>query len=87
MKSEICMPAGALAKSGGESEPTTPQVGDQVECTVGGTISRVEGDNVYLTPETVNGEPVMDGGAESGEPDGDENMDQTVADARREDMP
>lgn len=83
------MPAGALAKSGGETEPAMPRVGDRVECTVGGTISRVEGDNVYLAPETVNGEPVSEGSGEAGDKsDGGQSMDSYVADARaREEMP
>lgn len=47
-----CLPVAALAVDG-----TTPEVGDSVEYTVKGRVSRIEGAEAYVMPETVNGEP------------------------------
>jgi len=47
-----CLPVSALAVDG-----TTPEVGDSVEYTVKGRVSRIEGSEAYVMPETVNGEP------------------------------
>jgi hypothetical protein len=79
---EICVPAGALAKGEGP-EAATPGVGDEVEFSGTGKVTRVEGDNVYLTPSAINGEPVMgdDMGAEEGvpaEPDEDDGAQMTA---------
>lgn len=46
-----CLPVSALAVEG-----TTPEVGDSVEYTVKGRVSRIEGGEAYVLPETVNGE-------------------------------
>lgn len=57
------MPAAALAVGGGMEEgeaPTAPAQGDKVSAQIDGTVTRVEGDNVYFTPETANGQPIPD---------------------------
>jgi len=65
---EICAPLDAFSVSG-----TPPAEGDEVEFTVKGTVSRVDGGNAYVEPETVNGSPVMSdsgpAGAADSEPD------------------
>ena len=51
---EICASLESLSVSG-----TPPSVGDKVEFKTEGTVTRVEGGNAYIEPETVNGSPVM----------------------------
>lgn len=57
-KNEICVPSGALAIPGEGGNATAPEVGDTVEFTVSGKVSRTEGGELYVTPDTINGEPV-----------------------------
>lgn len=74
MKNELCIPAAAVSVAGGEGEgggaAVAPGVGDSVEAMIQGTVSRVEGGNVYVTPATANGMPIepvgMMGGSEYG---------------------
>lgn len=62
----MCVPASALAVSGGEMEggaaAVSPGVGDEVEFTVRGAVTRSEGGNVYVKAAAINGEPLADGG-------------------------
>jgi hypothetical protein len=51
---ELCAPLDSLSVNG-----TPPAVGDTVEVKVGGKVSRIDGDNAYVTPDTVNGEPIQ----------------------------
>jgi hypothetical protein len=71
MNNEMCVPASALEVSGGgEMEggggAVSPDVGDEVEFTVRGAVTRSEGGNVYVKAASINGSPVpnetMDGG-------------------------
>ena len=50
---DLCLPSQNLAVEGVE-----PEVGDEVEFTVKGKVSRAEGGNTYVTPSEVNGSPV-----------------------------
>ena len=67
--SELCVSAKTLQIDG-----ASPAVGDEVEVTIKGKVTRAEGGNVYLQPETANGQPMQPGdaddkgGAEEGEP-------------------
>ena len=65
---EICAPLDAFSVNG-----TPPAEGDEVEFKVKGTVSRVEGGNAYVEPETVNDSPVMNdsGGQGDSEPSED----------------
>lgn len=56
--SEVCIPLAILSMEGEDAKTVAPAVGDPVDFTATGTVSRVEGPNAYLTLETVNGEPV-----------------------------
>ena len=59
MNTELCVKAGSLAMDAEDGGPgATPAVGDSVEFTATGKVSRVEGDNAYVSVESVNGEPV-----------------------------
>lgn len=65
-QTEICASLDAFSING-----TPPQEGDDVKFEVEGTVSRIDGDNAYVTPKTVNGQPVMDDQGGDNEPDGD----------------
>lgn len=67
--SEVCIPLASLSMQGEDAKTVAPDVGDPVEFTATGTVSRVEGSNAYLTLETVNGEPVDTGAEEAPETD------------------
>jgi len=57
---EICLPSKNLAIDG-----TAPEQGDQVDISsLKGKVTRVEGENTYLTPTEINGEPVDEPEAE-----------------------
>lgn len=65
---EICVPANSLAEPGEDGAAMSPGVGDEVEVSVTGRVTRAEGGNVYLQPVAVNGRPVESG-------DGEESLD------------
>lgn len=73
MKTEICVPGAALTDAGETGEGVAPAVGDSVEFSGRGTVSRVEGDKTWLELSEVNGQPVA--GDMPGEPDADAAMD------------
>jgi len=50
---EVCLPAASL-----EVEGSTPEVGDVVDFSAAGKVSRVEGGHIYVSLEKVNGEPL-----------------------------
>ena len=67
MKNEMCVPASALEVSGGEEmegggASVSPDVGDEVEFTVRGNVTRSEGGDVYVKAASINGAPVPDDG-------------------------
>lgn len=76
MKTEICVPAAALADAGESGEGVAPAVGDSVDFTGRGTVTRAEGGNLYVQLAEVNGQPV--GGDMAGEPDSDDAMDKEM---------
>jgi len=55
---EVCVPVKALAMPGEDEKLINPEVGDPVEFHVGGKVSRIEGENAYVSLQTVNGDPV-----------------------------
>jgi len=64
MKNEICVGAEALNLAGETGGAVGPAVGDEVEFSGKGTVTRSEGGEVYFTASEINGQPVM--GAEEG---------------------
>lgn len=52
-ENEQCVPLASLAADG-----TPPAEGDEVTYTVKGKITRVDGDNAYVTATTINDQPV-----------------------------
>lgn len=60
--SELCIPVGALNSDTEEGGSVAPQEGDPVTVTIEGKVSRIEGGNVYLMPETANGAPINQAG-------------------------
>lgn len=55
---EVCVPLSAVAVNEDENASTPPDVGDEITVTLGGKVTRVEGDMVYFSPATANGEPI-----------------------------
>ena len=53
-----------------EVDGVRPSVGDQVEVNLGGTVRKIVDETVFVTPETVNGEPM----AEKAQSSSDEDM-------------
>ena len=49
----LCVPAGAL-----QVEGTNPEIGDIVDVSISGKVTKIDGDNIYITPETANGEEI-----------------------------
>ena len=83
---ELCVPTSSVAAHGDDEsqEAVEPAVGDTVEVTVSGKVSRVENGQVYLTPDTANGEPIAGNkpeGADSMGEDTPESIDKMMAEA------
>lgn len=51
---ELCIPASSLAIDGAD-----PEEGDAVNFTVDGTVTRVADGNVYIKPDRINDEAVL----------------------------
>ena len=80
---QVCVPTRAVEAYDGDNDTgVSPEVGDDVEVTLKGKVSRVEGGNVYFSPTEANGQPI---GGQHGEeeppPDEDADMDQFMAKA------
>jgi len=62
MGNEDCVPVSSLAMPDPDNgdQMATPAVGDRVNYTVEGTVTRIEGEDAYVKRETVNGQPVAD---------------------------
>ncbi len=58
MGNEDCVPLSALGMPDETEQMQSPEEGDPVQYTVEGTISRIEGDNAYVTRTAINGQPV-----------------------------
>lgn len=56
--SEDCVPLAALNLPDEQQQMQAPEQGDKVQYTVEGTVSRIEGDNAYVSREAINGVPV-----------------------------
>lgn len=73
MKNEICVSGEALSVNAEAGGAVAPAIGDEVEFTGKGKVTRTEGGEVYFSVSEVNGQPVMGGeGAESPDDDGAE---------------
>jgi hypothetical protein len=68
---EDAVPADSLAVPGDDQKMTAPEVGDIVQYTCEGNVTRIEGDRVYVARTAINGTEVT-ADAPPGEPDGDE---------------
>lgn len=80
-KNEICVPANALSVPEDGGGETPPGVGDTVEFTVSGKVSRTEGGELYVTPTTINGEPVQEAPETPSEQDMDAQEEAGIMDA------
>jgi len=79
MGNEDCVPLSALNMPDESEQMTSPEVGDQVQYTVEGKVSRIEGDQAYVSRTSINGEPMAakpqdmnPAQPDAGEPDADE---------------
>ena len=61
---EVCVPLASLSVSD-ESGTTAPEIGDAVSGNIEGTVTRIEGEEVYFTPTKFNGEDVVQETAET----------------------
>ncbi len=75
--SEVCIPVSALAAQGEDGATMAPAQGDPVSVQLEGTVSRIEGENVYITPQSANGQPLT--GGEMSMEDEDKAMDDDLA--------
>lgn len=64
---EQCVPVDALAMPDDGEQLTPPAAGDRVSYQVEGKVTRIDGKNAYVQPETVNGQPIESGKAEPNE--------------------
>ena len=55
---EQCIPLAALSQPDDSDQLTQPEVGDAVDYTVTGKVTRIEGDMAYVMAEAVNGQDV-----------------------------
>lgn len=70
--SELCVPAATLTETTeAPGETVAPEMGDEVEVTIRGRVTRSEGGNVYLQPTAANGQPLPDSGNEGDAPEED----------------
>lgn len=59
MKNEICVSSEALSVNAEAGGAVAPAIGDEVEFTGKGRVTRTEGGEVYFSVSEVNGQPVM----------------------------
>lgn len=64
MKNEICVAEGALAAGAEAGGNVAPSVGDEVDFTGRGKVTRAENGQIYFEATEINGEPVMGQGNE-----------------------
>lgn len=57
---ELCVPSTVL-EVGDEADKSAPEVGDSVDFTATGKVSRVEGGMIYVEVTSINGEPIGPG--------------------------
>jgi hypothetical protein len=79
---EQCVPLDALAQPDDEEQLNPPAVGDAVEFTVTGKVSRIEGSMAYVTPETVNGKDVKPSATSQGPAGGGDTLQSLEAEAK-----
>lgn len=53
---DMCVPLDSLKEPDEQQQMQSPEVGNNVVMTVEGTISRIDGQNAYVTPSAVNGQ-------------------------------
>lgn len=77
---EMCVPVASLAMPGEDDKLNNPGVGDPVQMMAEGTVSRIEGENAYVSVKSVNGKPVdSEGAMTTNTPESDESGDNEFA--------
>lgn len=75
---EVCIPLKSLEQPDNSEAMQTPAEGDTVNFQVDATVTRIDGENAYVKPIAVNGQPLE----QEGEDGGDE--EQSEGDALRQ---
>ena len=55
---EFCVPLATLSMPGEGDQMTPPEVGDVVTASVEGKVTKIDGDNAYVKPTSINGKPI-----------------------------
>lgn len=63
-ENEVCIDLASLAMPDDQDQMQPPAIGDKVQASIEGEVSRIVGDKAYVTMTAVNGNPVE---AEAGE--------------------
>jgi hypothetical protein len=83
---EDCIPLAALNMPDDQEQMQAPGQGDKVQYTIEGTVSRIEGDNAYVTRESINGQPAPkafgDEPEQPGEPSDEDQMGELTEQAK-----
>lgn len=62
---EMCVPISAVSTQDGSDSLVAPEVDDEVQMDVVGKVTRIEGENAYITPTKVNGEEISNDESDS----------------------
>lgn len=60
--SEVCVPLASVMQEDEGAQGIPPEVGDTVMVQLGGKVTRIDGENVYFTADSANGEPISGAG-------------------------
>ncbi len=55
---EVCIPLKALSQPDDSDVMVTPEAGDSVTFSTDAVITRIDGENAYLKPSAINGQPI-----------------------------
>ena len=55
---EVCVPISSLASPGEDDQLQNPAIGDLVQFQTEGKVTRIDGENAYVKPDSINGKPV-----------------------------
>ncbi len=62
----VCVPLASLAQPDDQEKMNTPEVGDSVSMQVDAQVVKIEGDNAYIKPTSINGNSLSDNDEDEG---------------------
>lgn len=77
---EVCVPVSALAMPDEQDQMATPEAGDIVQLQVEAKVTRIEGENAYVQPMSVNGQEIKPSEQPAAEPTPEEQDQSDYAD-------